>query len=496
MNMVMPDQPLPIAYSYARFSSEGQKDGNSIERQTKRAQEWAHREGYNLSTETFQDLGVSAFKGANVDVGALGAFLEAVESGAIKPQSVLVVENLDRLSRQHFEEGYLLIKRITQAGISVVTLSDNKMYRAGEQLELVDMITMIVGFERANQESKVKSERVGAAWKSNAEKVKGGKRKRTTKVPAWIEFKGDSLDDAKFEVIESKAELVREIFERYANGEPTSAIARSLRERKIPTLSGRGRWTGPLLYMLVREVTPYGTLQIGKGVKKDRKIIDEVKDYYPRIVDQEIQRRVKFRIERGNTEGDFRPKGETRGILVGVLRSSDGNKCKAKVNNRSVSYVDYVTNKFIGTVWMVDQVLIDDWPEVLMALDVETTEEAEGIDQELMGAIDALENLISMRDERPSKALDRMILSAEAEVEELKRDLAEASRSSRIHGALPSELFGLPIPEANQWVRRVVQWATVRKEGRGKNSKIQITLRLTNGIQLTIGDKSIGIRPR
>lgn len=165
MNMHnMPDKQQTIAYSYVRFSSEGQKDGNSVERQTKRAQEWCLREGYSLSTESFEDLGVSAFKGANADVGALGAFLEAVEQGSIKKDSILVVENLDRLSRQHFEEGYLLIKRITHAGINVVTLSDNKMYHAGSQLELVDMITMIVGFERANQESKFKSERVGAAW--------------------------------------------------------------------------------------------------------------------------------------------------------------------------------------------------------------------------------------------------------------------------------------------------------------------------------------------
>ena len=192
MNMHnMPDQQHTIAYSYVRFSSEGQKDGNSVERQTKRAQEWCQREGYSLSTESFEDLGVSAFKGANADVGALGAFLEAVEKGTINKGSILVVENLDRLSRQHFEEGYLLIKRITQAGINVVTLSDNKMYRAGSQLELVDMITMIVGFERANQESRYKSERVGAAWKSNAAKVADGSRKRTTKVPAWIEFNGE-----------------------------------------------------------------------------------------------------------------------------------------------------------------------------------------------------------------------------------------------------------------------------------------------------------------
>jgi DNA invertase Pin-like site-specific DNA recombinase len=497
MNMHnMPDQQHTTAYSYVRFSSEGQKDGNSVERQTKRAQEWCQREGYNLSTETFEDLGVSAFKGANADVGALGAFLEAVEKGTINKGSILVVENLDRLSRQHFEEGYLLIKRITQTGINVVTLSDNKMYRAGSQLELVDMITMIVGFERANQESKFKSERVGAAWKSNAAKVADGSRKRTTKVPAWIGFNGDSLENGTFIVIEDKAAVIRELFERYANGEPTTGMATDLRNRGIPTLSGKGNWTGPLVYMLVREVTPYGILQIGKGIKKERVIIDTVEDYYPRIVDEEIARRVRHRIQIGSAPLKVKQQGQCRGRLVGVLKSDEGNKAKAKKNNRSVSYVDYVTNKYIGAVSYIDQVLMDEWPEIVKAFGVETSAEAEGLEGELLAAQDNLEYLQARVGKRPNAALDRLVLAAEAEVEECLRNLEAVARSTRVYGSVPSEIVLLSIPEANQWVRKLVDEAKVYRDGRGVNQRISIWLRLKNGVRLSIGDASVGLRPR
>ncbi|WP_341234934.1 recombinase family protein [uncultured Sulfitobacter sp.] len=492
----MPDQQHTTAYSYVRFSSEGQKDGNSVERQTKRAQEWCQREGYNLSTETFEDLGVSAFKGANADVGALGAFLEAVEKGTINKGSILVVENLDRLSRQHFEEGYLLIKRITQTGINVVTLSDNKMYRAGSQLELVDMITMIVGFERANQESKFKSERVGAAWKSNAAKVADGRRKRTTKVPAWIEFNGDSLENGTFTVIEDKAALIRELFERYANGEPTSGMATDLRNRGIPTLSGKGKWTGPLVYMLVREVTPYGTLQIGKGTKKERVIIDTVADYYPRIVDEEIARRVRHRIQTGAAPLKVKQQGQCRGRLVGVLKSDEGNKAKAKKNNRSVSYVDYVTNKYIGAVSYIDQVLMDEWPEIVRAFGVETSAEAEGLEGELMAAQDNLEYLLARVGKRPNAALDRLVLAAEAEVEECLRNLQSVSRATRVYGSVPSEIVLLSIPEANQWVRKLIDEAKVYRDGKGASQRISIWLRLKNGVRLSIGDASVGLTLR
>ena len=497
MNMHnIPDQQHTTAYSYVRFSSEGQKDGNSVERQTKRAQDWCKREGYSLSTESFEDLGVSAFKGANADVGALGAFLEAVEKGTINKGSILVVENLDRLSRQHFEEGYLLIKRITQAGINVVTLSDNKMYRAGSQLELVDMITMIVGFERANQESKFKSERVGAAWKSNAEKVADGSRKRTTKVPAWIKFKGDSLENGTFTVIEEKAALIRELFERYANGEPTSGMATDLRNRGIPTLSGRGKWTGPLIYNLVHEVTPYGTLQIGKGTKKERVIIDTVDNYYPRIVDEEIARRVRHRLQTGAAPLKVKQQGQCRGRLVGVLKSNENNNAKAKKNNRSVSYVDYVTNKYIGAVSYIDQVLMDEWPEIVKAFGVETSAEAEGLEGELLAAQDNLEYLQARVGKRPNAALDRLVLAAEAEVEECLRNLQAVSRSTRVYGSVPSEIVLLSIPEANEWVRKLVDEAKVYRDGRGASQRISIWLRLHNGVRLSVGDASVGLKSR
>lgn len=501
MNMhTMPDRQETIAYSYVRFSSEGPKEGSSVERQTKRAQEWCARENYSLSTETFEDLGVSAYKGANADVGALGAFLQAVENGAVAKGSILRVENLDRLSRQHFEEGYLLIKRITQAGINVVTLSDNKMYRAGEQLELVDMINMIVGFERANQESKFKSERVGAAWKANAEKVAEGKRKRTTKVPAWIKFKGDTLDNGSFTVIEDKAALVTELFERYASGEPTNTIATDLRNRGIPTLSAKGRWTGPLIYMLVREVTPYGTLQIGKGTKKERVIIDTVHDYYPRIVDHEIERRVRHRIQTGAAPLKVKQQGQTRGMLVGVLRSEEGNKAKAKKNNRSISYVDYVTNKYIGAVSYIDQVLVDEWPEVVKAFGIETSQEAEALEAELEAAVDNLEFLQARLDatatKRPNAALERLMVAAEAEVEECQRKLQAVSRSTRVYGSVPSEVVLMPVPEANQWVRKLIDEAKVYRDGRGPNQRISIWLRLKNGVRMSIGDASVGLQKR
>ena len=76
------DQQRHLAFSYVRFSSEKQRQGASLERQTEAAKRWADENGYVLDTSlNMQDLGVSAYKGDNATTGALSGFLKAIEAG-------------------------------------------------------------------------------------------------------------------------------------------------------------------------------------------------------------------------------------------------------------------------------------------------------------------------------------------------------------------------------------------------------------------------------
>src|SRR4028119_1217108 len=92
---------MPKAYSYLRFSTPEQIKGDSRRRQTSMAQEYAAKHGLTLDEElTYQDLGVSAFRGKNAEDGKLSEFLDAVRFGKVEPGSYLLVESLDRISRQ------------------------------------------------------------------------------------------------------------------------------------------------------------------------------------------------------------------------------------------------------------------------------------------------------------------------------------------------------------------------------------------------------------
>ncbi|MCP9234260.1 recombinase family protein [Mesorhizobium sp. LMG 17147] len=58
-----------VAYSYIRWSSAVQGDGDSLRRQKHMAEDWCHRNGVRLADEVMIDAGVSAYRGKNLKRG-------------------------------------------------------------------------------------------------------------------------------------------------------------------------------------------------------------------------------------------------------------------------------------------------------------------------------------------------------------------------------------------------------------------------------------------
>ncbi|HEX7011270.1 MAG TPA: recombinase family protein, partial [Steroidobacteraceae bacterium] len=242
--MEQEQQPSPKrrAYSYVRFSTPEQLRGDSLRRQTEAAAEFARRHNLLLDTElTFRDLGVSAFRGANADRGALRMFLRAVEDGVIAEGSVLILENLDRMSRKAPWEALPTLQSIINAGVALgIPMKDRIIGRedlAGPSGVFL-LMEILIDLQRAHEESATKSRRLKAAWAAKRERAYSNREALTAMTPAWIEKTGDS-----FEVIQERAEVVRWIFRRFLEGAGKEAIARALNEQRVPTF-GRGRRKG------------------------------------------------------------------------------------------------------------------------------------------------------------------------------------------------------------------------------------------------------------
>src|SRR5262245_31791316 len=159
--------PLPAkAYSYTRFSTPEQAKGDSATRQAQAAQRWCDQHGVALDNElTFRDEGISAFDGLNAEKGKLGAFLKAVQCGDVPKGSWLLVESLDRISRQTARKAARLMEDIVEHGVTVVDLSDGGREYSAVALDKDPflMVMMVLRFIRAHEESTLKSARVAAA---------------------------------------------------------------------------------------------------------------------------------------------------------------------------------------------------------------------------------------------------------------------------------------------------------------------------------------------
>src|SRR5206468_12624942 len=101
-------------------------EGDSLRRQTEAAAEWCLKNDVRFDeTVTLRDLGKSAYTGAhrkNPDRHALAAFLKLVESGKVPRGSYLVIEALDRLTREHIRPALTLLLNLIDQGIRVVQL--------------------------------------------------------------------------------------------------------------------------------------------------------------------------------------------------------------------------------------------------------------------------------------------------------------------------------------------------------------------------------------
>lgn len=150
------------AYSYTRWSSSKQSTGSSLDRQLAYARNIAQEHGLELVE--ILDAGVSAYRGKNAVNGALGGFLKAVEDGTVSTDSWLIVENLDRLSRQAILESQSLFSGLLAAGITVVTGMDNKIYSKETVTENpMELMYSIMLFSRAHEESRTKSKRTNTS---------------------------------------------------------------------------------------------------------------------------------------------------------------------------------------------------------------------------------------------------------------------------------------------------------------------------------------------
>lgn len=121
------------AYSYIRMSTNVQLKGDSLRRQLDASEVYAKNNDFELvdsiDGRPLKDIGISGYNGINSQKGVLSVFLDALEKGEIEPNSVLLIESLDRLSRDRLSDALTQFMGILSKGIEIITLTDNQNIR-------------------------------------------------------------------------------------------------------------------------------------------------------------------------------------------------------------------------------------------------------------------------------------------------------------------------------------------------------------------------------
>jgi len=300
------------AYSYIRFSTPEQAAGDSLRRQTELSEIYAekHKLVFDKSLD-LHDKGLSAFSGANRKKGALAVFLRAVEQGIVKPGSYLLVESLDRLSRDTLSAQMTLFMQLINSGITVVTIADEKVYsQATIDADMTNLMMSLVIMTRAHEESVTKSRRLNAAWEQKRREI--GTTKLTSLCPHWLR---PSADKKSFEIIEERAAVVRRIYQMSIDGIGQESIARKLNQEKVPAF-GKGKgWYSAYVHRLLRKRDVLGEFQSHRRDKSGKKAVvpagEAIQNYYPAIINETMYQKAQARVQTA-TPGRV---GQSRGNL-------------------------------------------------------------------------------------------------------------------------------------------------------------------------------------
>lgn len=267
-------------YPYVRFSSTRQEDGSTRTRQNELIDAFVTKHGLEVDRH-LEDAGTSAYHGKNASSdGVLGKFLKEVRMGEIVRGSYLLIENFDRLSRDKIVRTNKIFTDLIFSGIKIVVLDKNKIYEE-ENLDFGDWVNALLEFERANAESKRKSDFSSKAWRFNRERMREGEIV-TKKVPTWLKVENNAfvIDHEKVERINTLFKLSLSKGLQEATREYNELYSEKLAIHQAQYLLSNRK--------LIGEHTPQKIHYDDAGQLKRKDEGDPIFNYYPVVVDEKL----------------------------------------------------------------------------------------------------------------------------------------------------------------------------------------------------------------
>jgi len=247
-----------VAAIYARVSSERQREEGTIRSQLAGLRELAAERGLLVADDLlFADEG---FSGATLVRPALERLRDRAAEGAFE---VLLCHAPDRLARRYAYQ-VLLLEELARAGVEVVFACGGERSGSPEDELLRQFQGMIAEYERAQIRERTRRGKLHRA-RSGHQAVMSG-------APYGYRFvRKTDITDGYWEIVDSEAEVVREVFRRYIEDDCSIAdLARWLTGQAIPTRKGKRVWDRSTVWGMLRNPAYRGQAAYGKTKVTDR----------------------------------------------------------------------------------------------------------------------------------------------------------------------------------------------------------------------------------
>ncbi len=266
--------------AYARVSTDEQaEEGYSIPAQRQRMADFCRSQwDQDASIEWFIDDGQSA---KDLDRPALSTLRTRAAQG-----DLVVVLRLDRLTRSVLDL-YTLLREWEQAGVFFRSVTEPYDTTSTEGRFMIGLLALLAEWERL---------RIGERVREVMSHTVREERRHLSRPPL-----GYSLSHGQLEVQPAEANLVREIFQRYAAGQGTRTIAQALNEKGALTKQGC-QWSDFSVTYVLRNPVYTGMLSWGRVRSRGRRkepgsdSAVAVQGNHPALVDQPTWRLVQRRL--------------------------------------------------------------------------------------------------------------------------------------------------------------------------------------------------------
>jgi site-specific DNA recombinase len=249
---------MPTAAIYARVSSTRQAREQTIQSQTAALLVHAEQQGLDVPPEwVFEDEGYS---GATLVRPALERLRDLV---CQVPVEVVLCYAPDRLARRYAYQA-LLIEELARAGTEVCFLNGPVGDRPEDAL-LVQFQGMIAEYEKAQIIERTR--------RGKAHRARAGVVNVLSGAPYGYRYvrKSDHAE-ARYEVCEPEASVVRELFRRYIqDGASIADLARWLTEQQLPTRTGKARWDRSTVWGMLRNPAYAGRAAFAKTMRTEQR---------------------------------------------------------------------------------------------------------------------------------------------------------------------------------------------------------------------------------